>query len=382
MAEDRTEAPTPQKRQKAREEGRAAVSRDLSAGASLLAACIAARLTWPLATATLVQASQWTVTQVAHSDLGLRELAQLAQVWGRVAAQALAPTLAAAACTGLLVSLAQTRLIFSFKPLQPTLEKVSPVHGLKRIFSLRGLVEGAKSALKVAVVLGVAGWVLWVRREDLARLSDCSTPAAAELILALAYGLALRIGALLVVLGVADYAYQWWEFERSIRMSRHELREEYKQYEGDPHVRARRRAIQRNMLQQGISPQAKDATVVVTNPTHLAVALLYRSGMFAPRIVAKGRYRVAERIVSLAQARGIPVVRNVELARALYKSARVGDYVPGALYQAVAEVLVMLYRQAQERRARQTRYQRGVQVGSEGLGDRSGQAGRTWAGPG
>ncbi len=355
-ADSKTEAPTPKKRDQAREEGRVAVSRDLTAGASLLAACAVARACWPAAWARFATCGKWTFRFAGGDDLRPETLGSLVHMWELTAVRALLPVVLVAAVTGLLVGVAQTRLMFSFKALQPTLEKLSPVNGLKRIFSTRGIVEAVKDLLKVVLILGAATSALWGRHDDLSRLADCSTVTGSNMVTALVFGVLIRCGALLVILGVADYAYQWWEYEKSLKMSRQEMLDEFKSTEGDPNMRARRKAMRRNMLQQGISRELKDANVVVVNPTHIAVALAYRPGMPAPKVVAKGRFLIAQRIVALANKQGTPIVQNIEVARALYKTTAVGDYVPGPLYQAVAEVLAVIYRQAQARRRRQAQY--------------------------
>lgn len=327
-----------------------AASRDLTAGVSLLAACLVARVTWPMAMASLGAGSEWTLAVASDHDGAQEQLTQFVTMWQRVAMKGLLPALGAAMVTGLLTSMAQTRGMFSLKPLSPSLDKLSPVNGFKRLFSVRGVVEAAKGLLKVMVILGAAAWALWARHEDITRLSDCSTLDAASLTTDLCFYVIIRIATLLFVIGVADYAYQYWEFERSLRMSRDELIQEYKRMEGDPQLRARRRAIRKNLLQQGISGEIKDATVVVVNPTHIAVALAYKPGMAAPRVVAKGRHIMAQHIVRIARRNGTPIIQDVQLARALYKMTAVGDMVPGELYQAVAEVLALIYRRAMARR--------------------------------
>ncbi len=357
-ADSKTEAPTPQRRKSAREEGRAAVSRDLTAGLALLAACAAARLCWSRTSAALAAAAEQTILFASRRDVGPEAFGSLFRFWEQVTLQALAPIVGSALVIGLIVGLVQTRLMFSMKSMQPTIDKLSPVNGFKRIFSIRGAVEAAKGLLKVGLVLGVVAWALWARREDFARLSDCSTAGAVSLATDLVFMVLFRCGALLLIIGVADYAYQYWEFERSLRMSKQDVIDEHKRMEGDPNMRSRRRALRRNMLQQGISREMPESTVVVRNPTHIAVALKYGPGMPAPKVVAKGRHLIAQRIVKLADKHGIPVVQNVQVARALYKAAAVGDYVPGPLYQAVAEILAIIYRRRQERKQRQERAQR------------------------
>ncbi len=343
-ADSRTEAPTQRRREEAREEGRAAISRDLAAGIGLLAAALVARVWWRQATKLLAEATRWTLGAAPHIELTAGELSALQRSWWLVCMRVLGPVVVATMCAGLAASLAQTRLMFSLKPLQPTADKLSPVNGLKRMFSTRGMVEAGKGVLKVTVILGVAAWSLWSRREDLYRIADCSALAAVDVGLDLVFQMVLRCGGVLLLIGGADYGYQHWEFERSLRMSRQELIDEMRRSEGDPHMRARRRALRLAIMRQGISRETRHATVVVTNPTHIAVALLYKPGMLAPRVVAKGRFLVAKRIVQIAGRHGIPVVRNIQLARALFKHTSLGEFVPGALYEAVAQVIAAIYR--------------------------------------
>lgn len=355
-ADSKTEQATPRKREKAREEGRVATSRDLTAGLSLLAACLAARMCWDRGSQELARAGEWTVRIAGTGRFDEGVLNGLVRAWENVAVHAVLPIVGSGALVGLIVGVLQTRMMFSVKSLQPKLDKLSPVNGFKRIISIRGLVEGAKNLLKVVLILGMASWVIWGRREDFARLSDCSMHSAIALSLELVFLMVQRCAILLVTLGVADYAYQWWEHERSLRMSRQEIIQEMRESEGDPHIKARRKALRRSLVEQGISGEMRDADVVVTNPTHLAVALLYKPGMPAPKVVAKGRHLLAERIVGIARQNRTPIIQNVQVARELYKTTHVGRYVPGSSYQAVAEILALIYRQVQERRARQAIY--------------------------
>jgi len=355
-ADSKTEAPTPQKRKQAREEGRVAVSRDLTAGLSLLAACLMAKACLSGGLGALATAASWTLSMGATNEFESKVLLDLTRMWAMVVVRVVLPIVSVAAALGLALGLGQTRMLFSFKPLEPKFEKLNPASGVKRIFSVRGIVEGAKSVLKVCLVLGMAAWALWGRREEFVRMTDCSVASSMSIAVDMIFLVSLRCAGLLVAIGVADYAYQWWEMERSLKMTRQEVIDELKRMEGDPHIRARRKALRRNMLQQGISPEATDANVVVVNPTHIAVALLYKPGMIAPKVVAKGRHLIAQRIVKIARKHGKPVIRNIQIARGLYKTTAVGDYVPGPMYQAVAEILAAVYRQAQARRARQDAY--------------------------
>jgi flagellar biosynthetic protein FlhB len=216
----KTEQATPHKRQEAREEGRVAVSRDLTAGLTLVAALVAGRAAWDNSLRYLSAAAQWTFRMAGNRDLSSEGVQQLWVMWQGTAASVVLPLVIAAAAVGLGVGLGQTRLMFATKALQPKFSMLNPAEGLKRIFSTRGLVEAAKSVLKVTLVLGMATWAVWTRREDLGRLCNCSVGAATGQAFCLVYSVALRCAGLLALIGVADYAYQWWEYERSLRMSR------------------------------------------------------------------------------------------------------------------------------------------------------------------
>jgi len=369
MAEDKgskTEQATPRRREKAREEGQAATSRDLTAGLALLGAGLAARMMWNSSWAQITKTGAWTLSQAGSNDLAAGSMAQIMGQWLGLSVQVLGPVLGLGAAIGLAASLLQTRFMFSLKPLEPKLEKLSPINGFKRLVSIRGAVEAAKSTLKVGLIMGTALWILWGRHADLVRFTDMAPLGAVSLALDLVFTMVFRVSIMLIVIGILDFAYQWWEHERSLRMSRQDIIDEMKQQEGDPYMRARRKAVRRNMLQQGMSRETKDASVVVTNPTHFAVALKYTQGMVAPKVVAKGQNELAQRILAVTRKHGIPEVRNVSVARALYKATSVGDYVPIALYQAVAEILAFVRRQAMQRRQRQLEMARRAAAARQG----------------
>lgn len=260
------------------------------------------------------------------------------------------PALFMAACGVLAGSWLQTGFLFSAYPLLPTLDRVNPLHGLRRLFSWEGLFETGKSVLKVGLLLLVAWVTLRGRLVGLLNTGMVAPETLSVEIVRLATLLTLRCGLAMVVIGAADYAFRWWQTERRMMMTRQEMREEWKETEGDPLLEMRRRARRRELLEQRITPELREASVVITNPTHIAVALKYQlHRMPAPKVVAKGRGHVAERIVAVARTYNIAVEQNVALARALYKSVRVGDYIPRPLYRAVAEILAVVYRRREER---------------------------------
>src|SRR5581483_393287 len=220
----------------------------------------------------------------------------------------------------------------------------APLLALQRLFSLHGLIELAKTLLKAALVAFVLYQVYTESVPELLALAAGDLRASAAQLGALALRLGVTVGAALLGLGILDYGYQRWEFVRSSRMTKDELREEFKQTEGNPQIKSRIRALQRKIASRRMMQEVPKADVVITNPTHLAVALAYRAGeMSAPRVVAKGADAVAQRIKEIAREHEVPVLEDKPLARALYAAVEIGTEIPIELFQAVAEVLAYIY---------------------------------------
>lgn len=339
MSSQRTEPATPRRRQEARRRGQVARSADLSQGAALLAAVVAGSLAAPWGFEKL---SAFTGRVLADPDP-----ARLPQVVGEglLAAAALAgPSLGAALVTGLLVGFAQTGGLFTAKPLEPQLDRLNPVRALERLFSWRSAAELAKALVKLAAVAAA----VWAPLQQAVAEARAAVPSAAELLAQLGgtvHAVGLRGAAALLVVGGFDYLYQRFEHERTLRMTRQEVREDLKETEGDPLVKSRQRTRQRELARRRMLRDVARATVVVTNPLHLAVALRYAPREApAPVVVAKGAGAVADRIREAARRHGVPVVSNPPLARSLFRSVPLGRMIPPALYHAVAEVLAVLYR--------------------------------------
>jgi flagellar biosynthetic protein FlhB len=229
--------------------------------------------------------------------------------------------------------------------LAPRWEKLAPASGWSRMFSGQAWVRGLVFCLKAALAGAVAFWVVRARTTQLALLPGSTLATTTAQGWALAMRLALAVAAVFLVLGVLDFLYQRWRHTTGLMMSRQELKEELKRDEGDPLLRARIRKLQREAARKRMLQDVPRASVVITNPTHLAIALRYERGvMKAPRVVAKGAGHLAERIVELARRHAVPVLERKPVARALYKAAKVGQEIPAALYYAVAEVLAYVYR--------------------------------------
>jgi flagellar biosynthetic protein FlhB len=229
--------------------------------------------------------------------------------------------------------------------LVPRWNRMSPAAGWSRMVSGASAMRGLMSLLKVAAVSVIAFWVLKGRANQIALLGAGSLSNALAQSWDIALRLALAIAAALVLVGLADYTFQRLRHEQSLMMSRQEVKEELRREEGDPHTRARIRRLAREVARKRMMDDVPRSTVVITNPTHLAIALRYdRGSMSAPRVVAKGAGAVAQRIVALARQHAVPVVERKPVAQALYKAVKIGQDIPAVLYYAVAEVLAYVYR--------------------------------------
>lgn len=344
-SQPRTEAATPRRRQEAREQGQVALSHDLSAALTLLAclgwlwwggAAVARQLLtalhnglrWP-------QSAEWQESQTivaAHWLAG-----QTVAIGGVLVAVAFLVALGS--------GLAQAGFQISFKPLAANWERLSPATGWSRLISWDAAVRGIAVLLKVSVVGVVLIWFLGERGVLLALLAEGTLGRSA----AAAWRLALETGAVIaaafLAAAAADYTYHRLRHELRLRMTREELKQEHKEDEGDPHVRARIRRLQREAAERKMIHEVPKATVVLTNPTHFAVAIRYdRHTMAAPKVIAKGSDRFARRIADVARQHGVPVLERKPLARLLFKTVRIGQEIPAELYQALAEILAYVYR--------------------------------------
>ncbi len=267
----------------------------------------------------------------------------LSAVWAFV--KAAGPVMAVVALLGIAATFFQTRMLVTGESLKPKFSRINPIQGFRRLFSFRSIVEALKGLFKIVVLLyliynyivGVVDLFTRYMRTDL--LTACAH------LFGETFSLAMQIGIAFAVLAGADIFYQWWDYERQLRMTKQEIKEEYKQTEGDPQIKGQIKAAQRKMAQSRMMQQVPKADVVIRNPTHFAVALRYRPDKdAAPVVLAKGQDEVAARIVRKAQEFDIAIIENVPLARALYATAELNREIPPELYNAVAEVLVYLYR--------------------------------------
>lgn len=346
FAQERTEPATPKKREKVRSEGRVCTSKDLTAAAEILMGLAGLAL---LGRFTCGVLSQF----IASSIFFMSEKTVLQDGWiyyisweaVKVYFMSWLPLGLMIAFFSAAVIICQVGWAFTGEPFKPNFNRLNPVSGMKKVISLRSIVELLKGLFKAALFT----IVIYTAIRDYLPVSSKTMQMplihGVTSFWDMLWSLALRLALMLLVMAAVDYMYQKWEFERSIRMSKQEIKEEYKQMEGDPQIKSKIRQKQRELAKKRMMADVPKSDVVITNPTFIAVALTYdRELMGAPQVVAKGKGYLAQRIRELARASGVPVIENKPLARALFAGVEVGDEIPQDLYRGVAEILSMVYR--------------------------------------
>lgn len=349
MAEDlgqsRTEAPTPRRREEARTQGRVVVSMELASGVLLLAAVGVLWFGSRGMGASMMELVRGGILRSSLRELGPQETRDLLTGYLTHGMRLLGVMFGMLFVVALVAMVGQVGFRVLPSLAAPNGERINPAAGLGRMFSLLALLRGGAATAKVALTVAIAGLLVKGRFARIAALDRQPLASIVAQTWDLALLLSLGVAAAFVLIGVVDYLLQRLRFEASLRMTREELKEEIKREEGDPHIKARIRKLGRELSQRRMMRDVPRATVVVTNPTHLAIALRYDKGARgAPRVVAKGAGHIARRIVETARRHGVPVVERKPVAQALYKAVRVGQEIPSALYHAIAELLAYVYR--------------------------------------
>ncbi len=256
------------------------------------------------------------------------------------------PILMACILAAVAINVAQTKGVnFSWEAVQPSFSKLNPVSGFKRLFSLRSALELVKSILKFIVISTTAYSVYMSEHETVMNLMVGDLGLTIGTLGSMALRIVLRVGGIMLIFSLLDYYYQKWQHMRDLRMTKQEVKEEHKQSEGNPQIKSRIRSIQRSLARQRMMANIPKASVVITNPTHFAVALQYDSQMEAPKVLARGADFLARKIIKTARRHRVPVVQNPPLARALYHQVKLEEAIPANLYKAVAKVLAYIYQQ-------------------------------------
>jgi flagellar biosynthetic protein FlhB len=340
----KTESATPRRREEARKRGQVARSMELTSALTLLGMLVVLNLAGGYMLDEIAKVARYAWGGLGTFSFSETEIRRQTLTFFLELGLVTAPMLLGAVVIGILANVLQFGFIFAPEALRLRFENLSPAHGLERMFSRRSAVELAKSLIKIAVI-GVTAWLTVAGRvPTLMSLMDSDLTLFFGAVGSAATAVMLRVGLVMLGMSLLDFFYQRWEFEESLKMSKQEIKDEYRQMEGDPLIKSRIRKMQAEAARRRMFAELPKADVVITNPTHLAVALKYDgSSMDAPVVLAKGARLMAARIKAIAKENGIPVMENKPLARALYRSVPVGGQVPGAYFSAIAEILAYVY---------------------------------------
>ena len=349
FAGEKTEEPTAKKRADARKKGQVARSQEINSAFVLLIGFFALKLLWDSIYFTIATYTTYVfsnLNQTVDTENILRIFIGIVIILAKTAF----PIMIFIMLIGLAVNFFQVGLNFNTESIEFKLDKLNPINGFGRIFSKRSLVELAKSFFKILVI----GFFLYrfIHEQILAMpqfmFFDLTTSLA--LVAEIIFRMAFVVIGVIMIMSFLDYGYQKWQTTQDLKMSKQEVKDEMKQTEGDPQIKGKIRQKQRQMAMARMMKEVPKADVIITNPTHYAVALSYEQGMTAPTVIAKGQDLVAQRIKEIGREARVPIIENKPLARTLFAVVQVGDSVPQELYQAVAEVLAYVYRLKHGRR--------------------------------
>lgn len=343
---EKTEAATPKRRQELREKGQIPKSRELVTALMLLISFWSFKLLAPYIFNDIVVATRHFLSFSKDIDTSFKieSLMSILLYCMLIMLKTLGPILLIIAIVAIAVNYFQVGNIHSIKPVTPSLNKLNPLEGFKRLFSKHSFIELLKSIFKICIV----GYVVYDFFTDnykiIPELIAMDIRSTVVFIGNTIVSIGIRAAVVLLIMAVFDYAFQIWDYERNIRMSKQEVKDEYKQIEGNPQIKSKIREKQRQMAIRRMMAEVPKADVIITNPTHFAVAVKYDADEYdAPVVVAKGKDLIAQKIKDTAKENKVPIVENKPLAQTLYKTVEIGDKIPEELYKAVAEVLAFVY---------------------------------------
>ncbi|MGA1847029.1 flagellar biosynthesis protein FlhB [Deferribacter abyssi] len=341
---ERTEEATPRRRQKALEEGNVPKSRELSTAVTFLVSVLFLYFYTPV----FIEDFGKFISHILNfSKPGIDKqiIIHIFNFGISFILRVLAPFFMLMIMVGVIVNIAQFGFIISPKALEPKWDRLNPVNGFSNLFSKRSFVELLKSLFKIFVVGLVAFYIVKGKMVTILNLADTDPFSSMAFLGKLVFELCFKIGLLILLMAILDFFYQKWQYEQDLKMTKQEVKEEFKQMEGDPLIRQRIRSMQREMARKRMMEEVPKADVVITNPIHYAVALKYETGKDkAPKVVAKGQRLIAQRIKEIAKKNGVFIHEDPPLARSLYSQVEIGDEIPENLYKAVAEILAFVYK--------------------------------------
>lgn len=345
MAGEKTEKATPKRRQDERKKGNVFQGKDITIAFSILVMFVALRLLGPYIYEYLLKTFSYFFTSAGNiKSISVEDLTQLTiNIAGRVLLMVL-PLLLISALVAFILSGVQTKFIFNFSTLKFKMNRLNPINGMKNKFSVKQILQLLKSILMVIVLV----FFLYSDISEFSKniVSFYSIPVAqtVAVIATTVFNVFIKVSIVVIFVGIVDYFIQWWQYEKDLKMSKQEVKDELKQMEGDPQVKSEIRSRQRRMATGRMMQDVPEADVVIVNPEHFAVALKYDAELYsAPVVLAKGKNNVALKIKEIAKEHNIEIKENPPLARALYKATEVGKEIPPDFYQAVAEILSYIY---------------------------------------
>lgn len=345
FAGEKTEKATPKKRLDARKKGQVAKSQDINTAIGLLVVFMLLLFAGSNLFQTIISIFQHSFQEYMLLEVTEENVYTILVEILKEVAKIIAPIMVAALVAGVASNYLQIGFLFSTETIQIKLEKIDPIKGFKRIFSLRSVIEFLKSILKITIVGFITFLVLWNRMDEILVLSQKSIGTALATIANLTVQMGLYAGGALLILALLDYLYQKYDFEKNLRMSKQDIKDEYKNTEGDPLIKSKIKQKQREMAMSRMMQEVPKADVIITNPTHYAVVLKYDEDKFdAPYVVAKGVDFMAQKIKLIAKENDVAMVENRPLARALYSQTDIGETIPENFFKAVAEILAYVYR--------------------------------------
>ncbi len=345
-AQEKTEKPTQRRRDEAKDKGNVAKSTELNSVVVLFTGVFSLKLTLSAFGGSFGEFLVMIYHDSCSIELTPQALPLLIMAVVKISVLLLLPVLISVMVAGAAANFAQVGPLYAKKALAPDFKKLNPFSGIKGMISPMALVEILKGIIKIIILAWVSYSVIGKYIDDLANWSYVSIGEIFTIIVSILWELSMKAGLALFIMAAADFGYQKYQHEKKLKMSKEEIKEEAKQYEGNPVIKGAIKSKQKQLARMRMMKAVPEATVVVTNPTHIAIALKYEpsSKSDAPKVIAKGKRKVAERIKQIARENGIPIIENKPLARGLFQACEVGMEIPVAFYQAVAEVLTQVYK--------------------------------------
>jgi len=342
---DKTEKPTGKKRDDARKEGNVPQSKEVTIAITMIVSFYAFRFMYPMIKEQILSVIRNYFDMIhLKTEMSSSDANEIFKSGFLSYAIASFPLLILTGVSAIIISMAQTKMLVNFKSLRPKFNRMNPLEGIKKLFSLKGFIEVLKSVLKIIILIYIIYLCLKDRLKEFPKLIDSDIEYVVSFTGSVLFDIINKIVIAFTVLAIADYMYQRFQYEKNLKMTKQEVKEEYKSTEGDPQIKGRIKSKQQEISRRRMLQDVPDANVVIKNPTHFAVALKYENDkQSAPVVLAKGQDYIALKIIDIAEKNNVSVVENIPLARALYAAVDIGQEIPREFYNSVAEVLAYIY---------------------------------------